>query len=268
MAEVCHSRRRFAEGLEPSSPIDPRDPMPGAFDAHAHLDRLDEPALARCLRRARTAGVTGFALAGADPADWERLVTIATAHGGVWQLGLHPWWAQDLDDGAQDAHLRRLERMLGPHGLGETGLDGMRARSSTQRARQERAFTRQVAIARSRDLPLVLHGTRAWGRVLDGLLAGSRGVLHGFTGSPEVALRAVRMGLHISIGRAALRSPRTQAAITCIPGDRLLLESDAPDGGEPADVVALAAFVAEHRGEDAAERIAESSYNARRLFGA
>jgi TatD DNase family protein len=272
MDAVCHSAYKYADVQRLPMPqplsLALRTAMSQGFDAHAHLDMLDPATLEAVWERARLAGVTGVALAGADPRHWDRVRRVANMLGGVWQLGLHPWWAQELEPSAQDAVLARLETELGPHGLGETGLDASRATSHAHRERQERAFARQVAMARARDLPVVLHGVRAWGRVLDTIPAHTEGVLHAFTGSPDLAARAVRQGLHISVGRTILRSLRTQAAVQRIPGEWLLLESDGPDGGEPADLPRLASFVAKLRGEDPQERIAECSRNARRLFRA
>ncbi|TNE92460.1 MAG: TatD family deoxyribonuclease [Deltaproteobacteria bacterium] len=242
--------------------------MTGAFDAHAHLDQLGETRLSEVLGRARAAGVDGFALAGANPEHWDHLEAIARRVGALWQLGLHPWWAQALDEAGQDAVLARLEQRLSPHGIGETGLDATRARDDRSRQLQERAYRLQLDLAQARNLPVVLHGVRAWGRVLELLPRDTDGVLHAFTGSPELAEQAVRRGLHVSFGRTLFDSPRTREAARRVPGGRLLLESDAPDGGEPADLPKLAALVAELRGEDPAERLAESSENARRLFRA
>src|SRR5690606_23570446 len=124
-------------------------PRAPGFDAHTHLDF---PAFAgdreAVIARAVAAGVGGAAIAGADPADWERVLAYARALGAVPMLGLHPWWVAEVPD--LDATLGELARHLPPHGLGETGLDWIRGKGEAARARQREAFTRQLALARER----------------------------------------------------------------------------------------------------------------------
>jgi TatD DNase family protein len=249
-----------------------------AFDAHTHLD---DPAFDRdrdaVVQRAVDAGVTGIALAGADPGRWQRLLEIAVEHGLVAILGLHPWWVDTLDDDAIDAALARLPDLLTHHGLGELGLDRHRARDDAALARQRRVFHHQLALAIDRELPVVLHGVRAWAEVLRTLddrgLPARGGMAHAWTGAPELVDRAVALGLHVSFGTDLGRSERARASVVRVPRHLLLLETDAPDRpltgvrGEPADLRSIAALAAALRGEQGTDVLTYTGQNARRLFG-
>lgn len=113
-------------------------------------------------------------------------------------------------------------------------------------------------------------------------------LLHSFGGSPEVAARLVPFGARFSFSGRALH-PRAAAAalaaLRAVPGDRLLLETDAPDMlppagfiarplaaadgaplNHPANLPAIAAGLAAVLGEAPAGLCARTSRNFRALF--
>lgn len=226
-----------------------------AFDAHTHLDAAVFLAdLDGIVDRAHAAGVTGWAVAGSDPAGWSRVLDVADRTGGIATLGLHPWWVDRGTPDEVDAALQRLPDLLTPHGLGEIGLDHHTARDDQARARQLAAFRHQLALARERDLPVVLHCVRAWSELVGWLrrdgLPRAGGLLHGFTGSAQTATELQGLGLHLGVGRAALGrgAPRLLETLRqAVLAENLVLETDGPwpDGrGEPADLVEVAMNVA------------------------
>lgn len=213
------------------------------IDAHAHLQ---DP---RCLgdveailARARAAGVTQVVVCGTRPEDWDAVMDLARRFPEVIpMLGLHPWyvataprdWARDLT--------RRLE--LSQAGVGECGLD--HALPDHDPEAQAEALRVQLQLARRLDRPVALHGRKAWGALV-GLLAREGlptrgGLVHAFSGSPEVARACVALGLHLSFGGGATRPGRAQRALLATPLDRLLLETDSPDQ-LPRHLPALAAW--------------------------
>jgi TatD DNase family protein len=244
---------------------------PAGFDAHTHLDdpAFDADRDAVCAR-AHGAGVGGLAIAAADPADWARAQAVAARIGASLALGVHPWFADAATAAVLDA-LAAAE----VDAVGEIGLDALRGPDAPT---QERALRAQLAVARARELPVVLHAVRAVDRVLailrrDGLPRAG-GLLHGFEGSAAQARAAVAAGLCVGIGPSVTRpSARRAEAIRAIPAARLCLETDAPSRpvpgatrGEPAHLVDVAAAVASIRGEPAADVLSRSGDVARALF--
>lgn len=229
------------------------------LDAHCHLDdpRLEA---AEALRRAAEAGVTGAVIAGYGPERWPVQARLVREHRNLWACyGVHPWRLGDAED-----LVGQLEGWLDQGvGVGEIGLD--RACKVPMEA-QRRAFRRQLALARERNLPVVLHVVRAHGEVLATLreegLPAAGGMVHGFTGPREVAREYLGLGLHLSFGR------RLPEAALEIPGDRLLVETDCPDGAPegPAALVRYAEALAAARAEPAGTLSARSETNLRRLF--
>ncbi len=251
---------------------------PNGFDAHTHLDFPEfDTDRAQVCARSVARGVTGWAIAGAAPEHWGRARAVADAIGAILTLGVHPWWVPALGPDALAEALRALEtaRM---DGLGECGLDHHRAREPDARATQRDVLRAQLAIARDRDLPIVVHCVRAHADLLGILRADgvprAGGLMHGWSGSPEEVGPFVALGLHVSFGLRALRpdAAKVREAARRVPPDRVLLETDAPDGVpgtrmEPAQLRDVAEAIATVRGEDADAVLARAGASARALWG-
>jgi TatD DNase family protein len=244
------------------------------FDALAHLGQVaGRPAAA--MSRAVAVGVVGALVPGRHPGDAARNRALAVANRGVlWATGLHPWWVHE----GWVAEVARLTAQLDdrenprPVALGELGLDFGQATAS--REVQRAAFRAQLALARQQNLPVVLHIVGAHGPALDVMetdgLATAGGMVHGFTGAPELARRYLALGLYISIGPLIRKQAarRLRATVASLPIDRILVETDSPDQmDQPADLPAVVAAVAALRAEEPAEVARYTTANAARLFG-
>lgn len=246
------------------------------YDALTHLDAPD---LASCLDEvvvgAHAVGVTGWLVAAGDPARWQAVREAASRTGGDLALGGHPWWTGEPDAPPAEAWCERLDG-ADPPIVGEIGLDHHHARSMEERARQRSAFRAQLAWARERDRPVVLHGVRAIPEILhllrqDGLPKPG-GILHGFNGGPDLALDAVAVGLHLGIGPGLLRPSghRIREAVCRVPLRHIVLETDCPDQAfpeaglpTPALVPVLARRLAELRVNDPQIVLEHTGRNAR-----
>lgn len=259
------------------------------FDAHCHFHRLPDPWQA--LFQARAAGVTGFALAGTDPASWEAEAALAQEHPDVvFSIGLHPWWVAGVDDEAVDHGLAELDRRLAegwpdpaggdavrPWAVGEIGLDRTDRVPPEARPRVERAFRAQLELARAHALPVVLHIVRHTGRALELLEAhgeGWRGLVHGMSGSAEVVRRYQRLGLHLSFGPLihAPHAHRAHEALRATKRSRLLVETDAgggspPEAGRPFALAEVLETVAALRDRPLERMVRHTTANGRRLVG-
>jgi TatD DNase family protein len=255
------------------------------WDTHLHLDLLGDDGPAR-LRAAVDVGVRHFVGIGVDPRVPARLRAalpddVAATITVGFAVGLHPQELPKLGDDDVEAAFSALDARLAAEGdivaVGECGLDARRGIGDDDGAldRQRRVFVRHLAVARRTGLPLVLHGVRRDGPMLEvldddiaahGALPGA--VWHGYSGSRDTMRLAVARGVHIAIGFMALdeRARRLREAIPAIPDEQLLLETDAPPL-EPARLVDVAAAVAALRGQTVEHLMAVTSRNAERLFG-
>lgn len=256
---------------------------PRLIDSHCHVAEpefdADRDAV---LARAAAAGVTTVVCVGAVgrvDANGPTLA-LAGARGGVRvvaTVGIHPHDAATADDAAL-ATLRRMAASDGVVALGETGLDYHYEHSP--RAAQLDAFARTSALARELRLPLVVHVRDAHADAAALLRAeppDAGAVIHCFTGDADDARRYLDLGLLLSIsGIVTFRNADSlRAAVRLIPGDRLLIETDAPflapvphrgKRNEPEYVRLVAETVARVRGEPFGTVAEATTANARRLF--
>lgn len=235
------------------------------IDTHCHLDdpRYDADREA-VLVRARAAGVEGVLIPGLRAAQWPRVRALAASAGGRFALGTHPCCLADL--GVDEPVLPA--DVTGARAIGECGLDGGAA---APLERQEAVLEAHLALARDTGLPVVLHAWRAHHRLLPLLRrwAPVRGVMHAYSGGPDLVDAYVALGLHLSFAGAITwpRARRPVAALRRVPRDRLLVETDGPDQcpsphrgrSEPAWLPDIVAAMERHRGEPLREQLAANA---------
>ena len=252
-------------------------------DSHCHLDSEDFDAdREETIQRAIDAGVTTMVAVGTGegPADLEVGLRLADRHAEfLATVGIHPHDAAKADDGSLD-RVRGLLRHPKAIALGEIGLDYHY--DFSPRDRQRAVFIEQLAIAREAGKPVVIHTREAWEDTFAILEerwapAGLPGIMHCFSGGPEEARRSLGMGFYLSFGGIVTfpKSAEIQQAAQEAPGDRILVETDAPylapvpkrgKRNEPAFVVHTAAKLAALRGTTMDEIAAGTTGNFERLF--
>jgi TatD DNase family protein len=200
------------------------------IDSHAHLAMFPAAERSEVLARAHAAGVHTVLAPATGPEDFDEVLRLVEESPGVvGALGFHPHEARHLDEGWK----RRLETDLERPGIvavGEIGLDYHYDHSA--RADQRAALTWQLALARERSLPVVLHQREAWPDFVAALdaAAGVRGVAHSFTEGAEGVAAMVRRGLCVGISGMVTfaRADNVRAAAAAAPQSSLLMETDSP----------------------------------------
>jgi len=209
------------------------------IDSHGHLaDNSFAGDIDAVIHRAREAGVEGLlcVVDVSDPAEPARADAVAARWDGIrTTAGVHPHRSGPFA-GRIGAVVSAVEARIASdpraRAIGEVGLDYHYdfAPRDVQRA----VFGVQVAWARDRGYPLVIHTREADDDTIDILEregAGRvRGVFHCFSGDAAFARRALRLGFHVSFS-GILTFPRAEAvrdAATVVPLDRLLVETDCP----------------------------------------
>jgi len=146
--------------------------------------------------------------------------------------GIHPHHASDYDSAA-DQTLRRLAVEHSIVAIGECGLDYFRNFSPVEA--QLAAFEAQLKIAVEVQKPVFLHQRDAHDPFLELLkqyiteIPG--GVAHCFTGGRRELDAYLELGLHIGVTGWICderRGSELQKAVSGIPLDRIMLETDAP----------------------------------------
>jgi TatD DNase family protein len=209
------------------------------IDSHCHLageefaDDLDA-----VIARARAAGLVRclVILAAEDDTEFVRAEHVSRAWPEVkYAIGVHPHHAHQFADSPEAAAGLTADRLLmmpAACAIGEIGLDYHY--DFSPRDVQHAVFRAQLQLARSRNLPVVIHTREAEEdtlRILSEESQGQlRGVFHCFSGDAAAAARALGTGFHVSIP-GIVTFPKSSAlrdAARDVPVDRLLVETDSP----------------------------------------
>ncbi len=249
-------------------------------DSHCHLDFPDyDEDRDQVIANAVKAGVTRMITIGIDRRTSEAAVRLAGEHVEVFAaVGIHPNQAAEMIEDTLTA-LAELSRHPKVVAYGEIGIDTVKNYAPLEVQRQ--AFQRQVELAKTLDLPLIIHDREAHEEILAILEQAApfpaRGVIHCFSGNQEMASRFMALGFYISIPGVVTfnKAAELQEVARRIPLDSLLVETDAPflspvprrgKRNEPAHVLYTAAKVAELRGITLDEVARATTANVVELF--
>jgi TatD DNase family protein len=254
-------------------------------DSHAHIDGpefdADRDAM---LERANAARVTTILNVGTgDPHSgvFERAIDVGRHYDRVYTaIGVHPHDARFYDDQAETLIkdlVGTAERVIA---WGEIGLDFHY--NNSPRDVQMEVFRRQLRGAADRGVPVIIHTREAENETIDILQseysgAECRGVFHCFSGSKDLARRALDLGFALSFSGIVTfrRADELREIAKEVPLDRFLIETDCPflapvpyrgKRNEPAYVVEVARCIAELRGLPLEEIARLTTDNFQNLF--
>lgn len=253
----------------------------GANLAHDSFDDDRDDVLAR----AAAAGVTQLIITGSSEDSNVAALKLAERFPGrlFSTAGVHPHHASDYNDDS-DRQIRQLASREQCVAIGECGLDYFR--NLSPRDAQIAAFRAQLDIAIDTGKPVFLHQRDAHDDFIELLEPTlprlSRAVAHCFTGEGESLREFLALGLYIGITGWICderRGAHLQDIVSCIPDDRLMIETDAPyllprsirprpksRRNEPMYLAEVLRVVAEARAQTMEHVAAISTANARRFF--
>lgn len=251
------------------------------IDTHAHIyseDFIHD--VDEVLQRAYDNDVKKVILPNIDSGTVKRLLDLADAYPHLCYplMGVHPTSV------VADYHeeLEAVEYWLEKRkffGIGEIGIDLYWDR--TYLKEQQDAFRHQIKLAKSYQLPIVIHERESFDEIIsivkeeqDGNL---RGIFHCFTGSEEEAVKITDLGFMLGIGGVAtFKNSNLTDVLKTVSLKNLVIETDAPyltpapkrgKRNESAYLVYVAQAVAKIY-DISVNDIAEiTTENARSLFG-
>jgi TatD DNase family protein len=269
-------------------------------DTHCHLDlEIFDADRRSVLERATAAGINRILVPALNGVSARRAIGLAEAHATVFAaVGIHPTEVHETS-GAEVAEMSDLATHPKVVAIGEIGLDYFWVKDDSARQAQRQAFVAQLDWARQTQRPVILHMReendtesgpcsqdmleilRDWAtdlRTGDSTIAQRPGVLHSFSGSLDIALRAIDLGFCIGVtGPVTFPSAgNRRQMLRALPLDRLLIETDAPflaplphrgRRNEPAFVAHIADKIAQIQDCTAVEVAIATTATAARLFG-
>lgn len=203
------------------------------IDTHVHLDdpRYD-PDREAVFQRAEEAGIGAFITIGCDLATSTSAAQLASERKNVYAtVGVHPHEVKEIEPHWYE-ELRQLAQNPKVVAFGEIGLDYHYDHSPREVQRQR--FREQVVLAKSLELPMVIHTREAQEDTMKILREEEAesigGVIHCFSGDHWLAKEALDLGFYLSFsGIITFRTATLlREIILTVPDDRILIETDAP----------------------------------------
>jgi len=164
---------------------------------------------------------------------------------GFYSVGFHPYNVGKANEQETLDRVRKAVEHPRVLAIGEIGLDKS---IEAPMEDQVRIFEKQVKIAESAGLPVMLHVVRSFNEMVGFMKAQQPGVpmiIHGYNGSAEMADELVKAGFLISFGEAISREhSKIIEALQRVPVEKMFLETDEGD----MDIRELYQFAAEVKG--------------------
>ena len=201
------------------------------FDTHAHYDdEAFDSDREELLNSMHENGVLGIVNASADINSSISSVKLSEKYSYIFAaVGIHP---ENLDALSED-YIQQIKKIATENkkvvAIGEIGLD-YHFRSDNKE-KQIEVFENQVKLANSIDLPVIVHDREAHKDTFDILKKHNpKGIVHCFSGSAEMAIEIVKLGMKLGIGGVlTFKNAKTIVEVVRqIPLSHLVLETDAP----------------------------------------
>ena len=210
------------------------------FDTHAHYDdRKFNSDRDELLKSLKDNGIGRVVNIGADIDSTRRSIALAKQYDFIYAAaGVHPSDVDCLDERsfqwltwADEASVEEKGKIVA---VGEIGLDYYWEKDPERRNRQKYWFERQMELARSTGLPVVIHSREAAKDTWD-MMQGLKcedigGVVHCYSYSVEMARNYLNKGFYLGIGGVVTyKNARVlKEVVQYAPMDRIVLETDCP----------------------------------------
>lgn len=210
------------------------------FETHAHYeDEQFDNDRDQLISKLQPAGIERVVNVGSNMETSRKCVKLSEEYPFIYgAVGIHP-------DSAGEAffpeNLKELERLLNEKktvALGEIGLDYHYENDEKTKELQSGAFRRQLELAVKTGKPVIIHSRDAAKDTFDTIydfyserpVEGCPGVIHCFSGSPEMAAEYIKLGFFIGVGGAVTfkNSKKLRKVVQTAPLASIVLETDCP----------------------------------------
>jgi len=247
-------------------------------DTHVHLNsKKFKENLEEVIQRALNNDVETMIVVGFDKETNALAIEIAEKYSFIYAtVGFHPTEAKNIKPSDYDLLIKQLkhEKVVG---IGECGLDFYWDKEFINE--QIEVFKRQIELSFEFNKPLIIHmrdASEATYKVLSEY-HNLKGIMHCYSGSPEMAQQFLDIGLHISLGGPVTfkNGHKPKKVAEMVPLDKILIETDSPylsphpfrgKTNEPARVKLVAEEIARIKNISLKDFAKQTTNNAYRLF--
>ena len=248
------------------------------IDTHCHLDfSVFDKDRDQLIENAQSKGVKKIIIPSVSKKNWSDVKKLKENYAiAEIAFGLHPMFMSQH----RIAHLTELRLLIEknpPIAIGECGLDFFI--KDADPAMQIDLFVEQLKLASDFSLPVIIHARKSLDIILKHLrqFPNLTGVIHSFSGSMQQAEICINHRFLLGFGGPVTytRATKLRRLVAELPLESLLLETDAPDQPDskhwgqrnvPANIIDIAAVIAELRASEIAEVARVTTQNALKLF--
>lgn len=198
------------------------------IDTHCHLSKEDYDNIDKVIEEDKKAKVDKIVVSGCSKETIEEVLLLKDKYDMVYvTIGYHPEYANSITSNDLDC-LKSLLSEKKVVGIGEIGLDYYYGKENIDK--QKWLFEKQLEIAESFNLPVVIHSRDATKDTIDILRKYKvKGVIHCFSGSLETANIYIKMGFLLGIGGViTFKNSKLKEVVKEISLNSLVLETDSP----------------------------------------
>ncbi|XP_012252882.1 deoxyribonuclease TATDN1 [Athalia rosae] len=197
-----------------------------------------EPDLDKVLERSWSNNISKIIITAGNIEESKKALELARTDDRLFStVGCHPTRCIEFEEsGDPELYLKSLTDLAAENkdkivAIGEMGLDYDRLHYCPKDT-QKKYFEMQLSMCSTLKLPMFLHCRNASEDFVQILRKHkdklTSGVVHSFDGNPEDANSILQMGLYIGINGCSLKTEDNLFAVTTIPSDRLMIETDCP----------------------------------------
>lgn len=205
------------------------------FETHAHYDDTQFDAdREELLLSMQENGIDKIINIGCDRKTCEATLDLMNTYDFVYgAIGVHPSDIRTMDE---ELFFWMRQQLSHPKAVavGEIGLDYHWDKEEEIQKKQRYWFVRQLELAKEADLPFIIHSREAAADTLEIMKqehgSNSRGVIHCFSYSKEIAKEYVKIGYYIGVGGVSTfkNARKLKEVIAETPIEHILLETDCP----------------------------------------
>lgn len=199
--------------------------------AHLYLEEFDSDR-EEVIKKAVDSGITHFFIPSIDSKYHSRMFDLKKKFPKhiYLMMGLHPNYVKEN----YEEELAIVEELLLKDkffAIGEIGIDLYREKKYL--IQQQKAFEKQILLAKSYELPIVIHCREAFDEIFE-IIEGHKGenltgVFHCFTGDINYAERAIELNFKLGIGGVVtFKNNDLEKVLQKIPIENIVLETDSP----------------------------------------
>lgn len=198
------------------------------IDTHSHIDMLDNPSAS--IQESIEAGVEYIIVPSSSPDNFKNVIELTSYDLIYAALGVHPEDVSKFNKNTPKDIYNLIKQNNKVIAIGEIGLDYYW--DKTTKEKQKDIFKIQLELAKSLDLPVLVHDREAHNDTYEILKSFEmkKVIMHCFSGSVDFAKQCIKEGWLIGVGGVVTfkNSKKLKEAVLEVPLENIVLETDAP----------------------------------------